>query len=147
MRAILKHIATLGPVGYVPAAPGTFGTLAALGFVLVLEPSGHLHAVIAAAMAVGGAYAAGSAEASLGQKDSGHIVIDEFAGYLLATAYLPRTPFYLLSSFILFRIFDILKPPPVNWLQGIRGGPGVMADDLAAGVMANVLLQLWKFLR
>jgi len=127
-----------------PVAPGTFGTLAALLMVFLLEPSPHLHAALAAGFALVGTVAAQSAEVSLGQKDSGRIVIDEFAGYLFATAYLPQTPFYLLCSFILFRIFDILKPPPVGRLQALRGGPGVMADDLAAGLMTNALLQLWK---
>jgi len=87
-----------------------------------------------------------NAEKTLG-KDSGHIVIDEFAGYLLSVLLIPKRIEYLVAAFILFRIFDILKPPPIRKIeQFIPGGAGIMLDDILAAVYANVCIQLWKHL-
>ena len=143
--SFLKHAATLGPVGYIPIASGTFGTLVAVIFLLVLRPSPAVHLGLAVFFTVFGTYASHEAEKLFNKKDPGYIVIDEFAGYLVATLYLPMTAGYYLASFILFRVFDILKPPPARQLQNIRGGPGVMLDDIAAGVMANLVLVAWRF--
>jgi phosphatidylglycerophosphatase A len=93
-----------------------------------------------------GTVASGRAEKVLGQKDSGHIVIDEVAGYFISMIFLPQTFGYFAAAFVLFRIFDILKPPPINRLQHFHGGVGVMADDIAAGILANIVLQIWRFL-
>ncbi|MEJ2313782.1 MAG: phosphatidylglycerophosphatase A [Nitrospirota bacterium] len=145
-RAAWKNIATLGPVGFVPKAPGTAGTLAAMLFLLLARPSGPFFAVLVLAVTALGVVAAGEAEEALGAKDSGHIVIDEVAGYFFAMAFLPQTTGYFLASFALFRIFDIMKPPPIRQLQFLSGGAGVMADDVVAGVFTNVVLQLWRTL-
>jgi phosphatidylglycerophosphatase A len=146
IRLILKYVATLGPVGYIPVAPGTFGSLAALLLVALLRPSAEAHGALTAFFAVLGTAASHSASRSFGGEDPGQIVIDEFTGFLLATVYLPQGAFYFFSSFILFRFFDILKPPPIGWLERVGGGPGIMADDIAAGIAANLILQLWRLL-
>jgi phosphatidylglycerophosphatase A len=146
MRSIFKHIATLGPVGFVPLAPGTLGTLAALVFVAITNLPVPLYLVLTAAVTVIGIYASGVVEEITDEKDPGCIVIDEVAGYLVSMTFLPATVFYLVSSFILFRIFDILKPPPLDRLQRLKGGTGVMADDILAGIYTNIVLQIWKFL-
>jgi phosphatidylglycerophosphatase A len=99
---------------------------------------------LAALVAVVGALAAGKAARALGEKDPGCIVIDEVAGYLVATAFVPHSLGYLLGAFVLFRFFDIAKPGPIGRLQDIPGGWGIMADDLAAGLAANAVLQLWR---
>jgi phosphatidylglycerophosphatase A len=145
-RAAWKQIATLGPVGYVPRAPGTAGTLAAMLFLLLAGPSAPFFALLLVVATAAGVVAAGEAEKALGAKDSGHIVIDEVAGYFFAMAFLPQTTGYFLASFALFRIFDIMKPPPIRQLQVLSGGAGVMADDVVAGVLANVVLQIWRTL-
>lgn len=80
------------------------------------------------------------AEEKLGH-DSGKIVIDEFLGYMIAVAFLPKTFFMLILSFILFRIFDIFKPEPVNMLQKLPRGWGVLADDLMAGIYSNLAIR------
>jgi phosphatidylglycerophosphatase A len=80
------------------------------------------------------------AERALGRKDPGAIVIDEVAGMALAVLLLPRTAGVLLAAFVLFRVFDVVKPYPANALQRLRGGAGVMLDDLVAGVYALVAL-------
>ncbi len=93
-----------------------------------------------------GIIASGSAEKTLG-KDSRHIVIDEFCGYLLAVLFVPKTTGYLLAGLILFRIFDILKPPPIRKIEQIApGGGGIMLDDVMAAVYANACLQLWRMM-
>ena len=86
------------------------------------------------------------AEKDLG-KDSGHIVIDEFCGYLTAVLFIPKTPAWLIAAFILFRIFDIFKPPPIRKVERlIPGGAGIMLDDILAGIYANICLQAWRYL-
>lgn len=143
---LLKYFSTLGPVGYMPVAPGTWGTAVALLFVAALRPSVTAHIIIAAVITVAGIISSGEAEKILNRKDPGHIVIDEFAGYMVSTAFLPASWGYLFSAFILFRIFDILKPPPIKRLQYLPGGWGVMVDDIAAGIYTNLIIQLWRLL-
>ncbi len=145
-QSVFKNIATLGPVGYLPVAPGTWGTAVALLIIVALKPSVAVFVVLLAASAVLGTVASGEAEKVLQKKDSGHIVIDEVSGYFFAMAFLPQTAVYFIASFILFRFFDIIKPQPINRLQYLSGGVGVMADDIAAGILTNVLLQLWRIL-
>ena len=129
---LFKHLATLGPVGYLPVAPGTFGTLVALVVVLLIRPTLMLHLLLLAVSVVLGVVASSEAERVLDRKDSQHIVIDEFAGYIVAIAFLPLSAGFLIAAFVLFRIFDIVKPPPIRGLQYLKGGTGVMADDIAA---------------
>lgn len=143
---ILKNISTLGPVGFLPLAPGTWGTLAALIVIVLLKPSTPVYIAITILATVIGTVASNETEKFLNKKDSGHIVIDEFSGYFFAMAFLPLSAGYLFSSFILFRAFDILKPRPIRRLEGLGGGIGVMLDDIAAGVIANLILQLWRLL-
>lgn len=143
-QLILKNLATLGFIGYLPIAPGTFGSLAAMIFFFLLKPPLSLHVLLIAIITVIGTFASHRTEKLLNEKDSGHIVIDEFAGYALSVLFLPATAAYLVAAFLLFRFFDILKPPPIRWIErAFPGGLGVMADDLAAGVYTNILLQIW----
>ena len=149
-RAILKNIATLGPVGYMPVAPGTWGTLVAAIAVYFIHVTEPVFLAITIAITAIGIWAADSAERTIGgKKDPGCIVIDEVAGYFVSVAYLPRTWGYLVAAFFLFRIFDIVKPPPCHGLQRLRGGWGVMMDDIVAGIYANTVIRLWliAFLR
>ena len=85
-----------------------------------------------------------NAEKMLG-KDSTHIVIDEFCGYLLSVIFLPKSTAYLLSGFLLFRIFDVIKPPPIRKVEEVfPSGYGIMLDDILAAVYTNICLQLWR---
>ena len=74
--------------------------------------------------------------------DNGKIIIDEFFGYFISILFLPKNLFVCVGAFILFRIFDIFKPEPVNILQKLPGGWGVLADDIMAGIYANLVLQV-----
>ena len=141
---LLTHLATLGPTGYAPIAPGTWGSLFAMVFYYLLKPSFSTQVFIVIVVSVVGTIAAHQAEKILNQKDSGHIVIDEFAGYALSIFSLPSAIPYFVAAFLLFRFFDILKPPPIRWIERILpGGIAVMADDLMAGIYANAVLQIW----
>lgn len=130
--------------GFLPKAPGTFGSLAAvLIWWLFL---GHLPLAIQLAaivlITVLGTWLTGRVQARYQVNDPGAIVIDEFAGQWIALLAVPLTPWGMLAAFGLFRLFDIWKPWPVGALErGVRGPFGVMADDLAAGLMALAVLQ------
>jgi len=141
-KTISKIVATLFFIGYIPFAPGTFGTLAGMLFIWILKPSFLWQFAIVIAALIIGIITSGIAEKAFGEKDSRHIVIDEFVGYLCSVILLPLTPAYMLAAFFLFRVFDILKPPPIYMLERMSGGIGVMCDDVAAGIATNVLLQI-----
>lgn len=146
MRILVLAIATAGGLGLAPFAPGTFGS--ALGVLiwplLAGLGAGALLAAIAALVLVG-SWAAGRAGRHWQRADDGRIVIDEVAGQLVALAFLPLRLDVAISGFLLFRLFDIWKPPPVGRAEALPGGPGVMADDLVAGLYANVAGQLlWR---
>jgi phosphatidylglycerophosphatase A len=141
-KTVSKIIATLFFIGYLPYAPGTFGTLAGMLFIWILKPGFLYQFAIVCATLIIGIITSDIAEKAFGEKDCRHIVIDEFAGYLCAVIFLPLTPAYMVAAFFLFRFFDILKPPPIRTLERIGGGVGVMCDDVAAGIVTNVLLQV-----
>ncbi|GAB4174084.1 MAG: hypothetical protein OHK0024_10760 [Thalassobaculales bacterium] len=133
-------LATLGPVGHLPRAPGTWGSAAMLPAAWLLqEPLLILAAALA--VAVLGTWAAGAHARALGAGDPGSIVIDEAAGQLLALAACPPDPLWYAAALALFRLFDIWKPGPVGWCdRRLSGGWGIMADDLAAGGLAGLIL-------
>ena len=147
VQAFSKIIATVFFIGYVPFAPGTLGSLAALVFVWFLKPGPPALTATLIAVFITGIISSHFAEKTIGEKDSKHIVIDEFAGYLASMAFLPLTPGYLVSAFVLFRFFDIIKPPPIRNLErAVGGGTGIMLDDMLAGLFSNILLQCWRLL-
>ncbi|HET7785560.1 MAG TPA: phosphatidylglycerophosphatase A [Myxococcales bacterium] len=131
--------------GYVPLAPGTAGTAAAIPlWWLLRQDAVPLWAYFAAtaAITVTGIAAAGRAGRYYGVADSGHIVIDEVAGYLVTMAFLPRSLFAALAGFAFFRVCDVLKPWPAGFFDRDprwKNGAGVVLDDLFAGVWACAL--------
>ncbi len=129
-----------------PFAPGTFGTSAALIMMVFLKPSLPLHVGLAVFSTAVGIIASDRAEEFFGKKDPGCVVIDEFAGYIVSLLFLPFKWDYIIGAFILFRLFDIIKPPPLKKLQEMKGGIGVMVDDIGAAVYTNLALQLWTLL-
>jgi phosphatidylglycerophosphatase A len=133
-------IATVGGVGYAPIAPGTVASALTALVLGLLSPSLTALLVFVAAVVLVGTWAAQEAEGSLGGKDPGAIVIDEVAGMALSVLVLPLTPTVLVAGFVLFRVFDVVKPYPANALQQLPGGIGVMIDDLVAGVYALLVV-------
>lgn len=143
--SFLKHIATLGPVGYLPVAPGTWGSAAGAVFILSVPLPPSLQLIVVLAGFAIGVVAAGAAEKVIGEQDSGHIIIDEFVGMIVSVLFLPQGIAWVVPAFFLFRAFDILKPFPIRQVESsLKGGIGVMTDDILAGIGANLVLQLWK---
>ena len=129
-------IATVGGVGWAPLAPGTAAS-ALTALALWVIPFSRVSVVVAfVAVTLIGTWAAEHAERAIGGKDPGAIVIDEVAGMTLSVLLLPLTAPVLAVAFILFRVFDVLKPPPAGRSQRLPGGVGVMVDDLIAGLYA-----------
>ena len=147
------HVALATPTGFLafglgsglsPKAPGTAGTAAALVFAvpLVTLPLWAGLVLVALAFALG-CYLCGEASRQLGVHDHGGIVWDEFVGMWLVLLFVPFEWFWWLAAFVAFRVFDILKPWPIRWLdRRVGGGFGVMVDDLLAAVYALVCLLL-----
>jgi phosphatidylglycerophosphatase A len=130
--------------GLSPFAPGTAGTVVALLFVplLALLSTGYLLAVLLIA-SLAGIYICGYSAEKLGAKDPSSIVWDEFVGLWIALAGFPVSSFWLVSGFVVFRCFDILKPWPISVLdRKVPGGLGIMLDDIVAGVMTWLVLRL-----
>lgn len=131
--------------GLAPKAPGTFGTLVAIPIVVVLAQSSHwLLPLVTLVFLVVGFYICSVASKYFDAHDDSSIVWDEIVGYMITLSFVPVNLETIIIGFILFRLFDILKPWPISWLdRRIQGAWGIMLDDIAAGLVANVGLQLW----
>ncbi|HKD69355.1 MAG TPA: phosphatidylglycerophosphatase A [Candidatus Binataceae bacterium] len=146
-RAIIIFVASGAYSGFVPAAPGTAGSIVGLALARAALPWARAHWLAASAvfavLFAGGCWVAQRAQQIFGQHDSPRIVLDEVMG-MIATMFLnPLDWIHLLIGFVLFRLFDIVKVPPASFFdRNLRGGSGVMLDDLAAAVYANIALRL-----
>ncbi len=142
MKQHLAYVlATWFGCGRVPLAPGTAGTLGAIPLYLVLRPSGPAVVLgVAMLLAVVGVWAADHVIARSGQRDPQIIVIDEVVGVLVTLAASAPTWTNLAAGFFLFRVFDQCKPWPARSLESLRGGWGVVMDDVAAGVWGAAAL-------
>ncbi len=149
LNALSKAIATALGAGYSPVAPGTCGTAVAVPLAFALAPLPiWLYVIVVAAITGIGIWAADRADRAWGTHDTGRIVIDEVAGYLVTMTLVDRSQLVpLLVGFVVFRIFDIVKPPPIRWLdRNMPGGFGVVIDDVAAGVLGMLtMLALDRF--
>lgn len=130
--------------GLSPFAPGTFGTLAA---VLLYLPMQYLsvfsYCVVVALVCAAGIWICGRSSEMLGVHDHGGIVWDEFAGYFITMIAAPAGWQWIVVGFVLFRIFDILKPWPIKWADTkVEGGLGIMLDDILAGFISLAILQV-----
>ena len=141
-----EFLATGFFIGRVPVAPGTFGTLLGVPLFYFLADT-HLYlwgvvVLVVAAVAIGVCHLQ---ERYSKEHDPGRIVIDEVAGYLVATWALPWNLSMVFLSFLLFRILDAAKPWPIGWVdRNVKGGFGTVADDLVAGLICLFILQLGR---
>jgi len=144
MRILILALATGGGSGYSPVASGTAGSIVGLALWALVGGLGGLpYAGVCAAVIGVGIWAAGRAERIFGRHDDGRITIDEVAGMLLSLASLPWRPEVAGVGFLLFRLFDIWKPFPVDWLdRHIKGGLGIMLDDIAAALYALAVIAI-----
>jgi len=131
-------------VGFFPVASGTFGTLVGVALVWGTRslplPVGLLLLV---GVGAAGVWAAGEANRIFRKPDASYIVIDEIVGFMVTMVGIPVTGYWLVWGFLLFRIFDIVKPPPANYFdEYVKSGWGVVMDDVVAGIYGNILLHL-----
>lgn len=147
MKRLSEVIATCFYAGHAPVVPATFGAaVGAVLFWLFMPDVAWVQAVVTLALIGLAVYTSGIAEQRYGH-DGRPIVIDEVAGMFVSLCFLPMdgavSPFSLiLGAFLLFRVFDIVKPYPARSFQELRGGWGVTMDDVAAGVYANVCMRV-----
>lgn len=143
---IVIFLATGAYSGYSPFAPGTAGTVAAIPVYLLFYQLGDLAYLLVFLVLLPLSFTiSGRAEKLFGAKDSGMIVIDEIAGYLVTMFMIPFSVEYIIIGFFLFRFFDITKIYPASAAEKMGGGPGVVMDDVVAGVYANLSLRLLIF--
>ena len=142
------HFFALGfGAGLAPAAPGTFGTLVAIPIAFLLRASGSDAVYLAAVVALLalGVWAAALTGRDLGVADHGAIVCDEVVAFLLVLFFVVPDGVRIAFAFLLFRLFDIVKPPPIRQLDdALQNGFGVMLDDLVAAGYTLVVLALWR---
>jgi phosphatidylglycerophosphatase A len=143
MNRFILMLATGFGVGYSPIAPGTLGTLIAIPVYYFLSaiPS-PLYEITLIGFFFLSVWISENAEIIFGKKDDPRIVIDEMMGFLVTMLWVHRSAFSITMGFFLFRIFDIIKPPPIRRLERTKGGFGVVLDDVLAGVYANIILHI-----
>jgi phosphatidylglycerophosphatase A len=137
-------VVSFGFLGLSPVAPGTFGTLGGVALAWAMRDLEHYlpwTLAVCAVLYLAGRALAPWAEAYAGRKDPGFFVLDEVIGFLVTVAW-TRGPSYLtlVVGFVLFRFFDVLKPPPVRRFEAIGGGDGILLDDVMAGVYGLAVL-------
>lgn len=148
MTRLAVFVATAGYCGYFPFAPGTVGS--AVGLVVYLlvwwSQSPVVEIGLIAALFLAGTWAGTTAERYFGGIDPGPVVLDEVVGMLITLAFIPVGPSGAVAGFVLFRVFDVIKPFPARQLERLHGGLGVMADDAMAAIYANLSLRALQWL-
>jgi phosphatidylglycerophosphatase A len=141
---IVVFLATGCFTGFLPKMPGTWGTFAAIPIVIITHRATTIVQTVTAVIFVAfAAWIAGRAEVLFKDRDARPIVIDEMVGFLITLLWLPLNFLTLCLGFFLFRLFDIVKPPPISTVEKrLHGGWGIVLDDVLAGVFANVTLRL-----
>ena len=134
-------LASVFGIGYIPIAPGTFGSAAGLLVWAVVPHTPQAQASAIVALLAVGSWAGSIAEHHFGRTDPAQVVIDEVMGMLITLFMNPVGWAGAIGAFLLFRIFDVIKPFPANRLEQLPGGAGVMADDGMAAIYANLALR------
>ena len=154
IRFIRRATSTCFGIGYIPGPAGTYGSLLCVGLlyyfsdytrIWFLAENAHLFLLGFIAFVFIGFWLCNDSLANFGKDDSNKICIDEFAGQLITFLFVPLSVSTLLVGFILFRFFDIVKPYPIHHFEQMHEGVGIMSDDIAAGIMACVSLNLLIF--
>ena len=137
-------ISTCGYLGYVPVAPGTFGSAAGLLVYAAVRWSGSpvLELAVIVLLFAIGVWSSSVAERHFGGVDPAPVILDEVVGMLITLALIPVNLPGAIVGFLLFRLFDVVKPWPANRLEALHGGLGIMADDAMAAVYGNVAMRL-----
>jgi phosphatidylglycerophosphatase A len=144
VRRTTLLLATWFGCGKSPVAPGTVGTLGAIPLVWAfaqMPPLAYMLSTLI--LSIAAIWIAHLHEAITGEHDCGEVVIDEVAGFAVTMVWVPFTWPYLLAGFAIFRLLDALKPFPISYIdREVKGGVGAVGDDLVAGILSNIILQL-----
>jgi phosphatidylglycerophosphatase A len=143
-RRVAIAVASAGGVGFFPYASGTVGSAVAVAAAWWAPEALSTQGLAVVLVTVLGLWASQLAVQGATDQDPSFVVIDEVAGMWLACLALPKVPWLYLAAFLLFRLFDIGKWFPMKQLEQLPGGVGIMADDLAAGALAWMVLSLWR---
>jgi phosphatidylglycerophosphatase A len=141
MNQIAYWIATCLGVGKIPFAPGTWGSLVAIPFVLMGVQYGSGYYVLTAILVLCAIWSSHIVARTHALQDPSFVVIDEFVGIFITFLFIPIRWQTLSVGFVLFRLFDILKPPPIRYVEHFSGGFGIVCDDVVAALFANLILQ------
>ena len=139
---LVRIAATFFYIGYVPVGPGTAASAAGALLSIALSDQPFAYLVTLAVILLIGLHASGQMEEMEKEHDPGCVVIDEVAGAMIAFFMLPLTLPVLITAFFLFRAFDMFKVFPSNRFERLKGGMGIMADDIIAGFYANILMHV-----
>ncbi|MDD2679989.1 MAG: phosphatidylglycerophosphatase A [Candidatus Omnitrophica bacterium] len=141
-KFFIKTISTFFYIGYFPLIPGTAGSVAAIFLFLLLKNNTSSYLITTAILLSAGFLVSGEAEKLMRKTDPPCVVIDEVCGMLVSLLFLPYDIKLVIIAFFIFRILDTLKPYPVGWFEKLKGGLGIMSDDIIAGLYTNIILQV-----
>jgi len=141
-KFIIKILSTFFYLGYLPLIPGTFGSLAGIVLIYLINVYALNYVLLTLGITAIGFLVCGHAEKAMQKKDPRYVVIDEVSGMLLSLLFIPYNIKLVIIAFILFRILDTFKPYPAGRLEKLKGSVGIMSDDLIAGAYTNLILQI-----
>ncbi len=142
---LYKLIATVFFIGYLPFASGTAASALAMFILFLLKPSSGTSFLLLVLSFLFGTYSAHKIEKNSNKTDPSYVVVDEFTGYLTSVVWIPHNIQNLLIALVIFRFFDILKPPPIRQIEKITsGGFAIMIDDVIAGAITNILMRFFN---
>jgi phosphatidylglycerophosphatase A len=143
IQRLSEQISTIFGIGYTVYAPGTMGSLfGLLLYMFIKDVPVAWYVFFIIILFIVGVLVSDVMEDVYGIKDPSFVVIDEVVGMLIAMIAIPYSPLTAILGFLLFRIIDISKVPPLNWLEKIHGGFGIMIDDAVGGLIVNIILQV-----
>lgn len=145
MKNIHERIATVFGLGYFPIAPGTAGSAAGLILCLLLHSNPVIYILTFIILFVAGVVTSNKVESQSGIQDPSHVIIDEFACIFVVFLFIPISFPLVAAGFILYRVMDVAKFPPMSFLEKLKGGWGIMLDDLMAAIYTNIILHILVF--
>lgn len=144
---LVRALATVFGIGYLPLMPGTFASAAGVLLYLFIRSNPFLYSGVAVILIIAGFIVSGEAQRLFNSRDPKEVVIDELCGMLIVYIAVPFSVRNLVIGFLAFRLLDILKIYPLDRLERLKGGWGIMLDDIAAGVLTNIILQVFNYVR
>ncbi len=143
IQRLSEQISTVFGIGYTVYAPGTIGSLFGLLLYMFIKDLPIVwYVTFIVVLFLIGVLVSDVMEDVYGIKDPSFVVIDEVVGMLISMIAIPYSPLVAILGFLLFRIIDITKIPPLNWLEKLHGGFGIMIDDAVGGLIVNIILQV-----